>query len=100
VLSWVLVVVAGLLTAQALGINIKPLLAVGESAEAAAVTQVERLMQPCPAGKLCNQQVDMRALSDAFNVTPGTAAVQRNHCCERSDFICCKADSSAAVSDH
>jgi hypothetical protein len=31
VLSWVLVVVAGLLTAQALGINIKPLLAVGES---------------------------------------------------------------------
>uniref|UniRef100_A0A383W8Y8 Mechanosensitive ion channel MscS domain-containing protein n=1 Tax=Tetradesmus obliquus TaxID=3088 RepID=A0A383W8Y8_TETOB len=29
VLSWVLVVVAGLLTAQALGINIKPLLAVG-----------------------------------------------------------------------
>jgi hypothetical protein len=31
------VVVAGLLTAQALGINIKPLLAVGESAAAAAV---------------------------------------------------------------
>jgi hypothetical protein len=34
VLSWVLVVVAGLLTAQALGINIKPLLAVGESTAA------------------------------------------------------------------